>query len=298
MGILLTRFTIFSIGLIALSLLFASTGSADHVLPELTEFLIGAWLFDDGEGALARDHSGNGNHGKLKNARWSEKGKFGGAVELTGPAAKSYVDLQKPLLSGLHEFTMVIWALKTTGEREEGLCGQHDAIEFAISRRNALNLRAFPKASAHGVHGDNPWCQQLGDDVCISAETLLGRQEGTDVEGNWTHFEATGDAKRMSSLKNGKGTFRRMDRGLGISWTFGVDTYGKSNNPATIGGSVSVPDDRYFTGLIDEVAFFSKGLTKDQLALIAEKGLEGTVLPVEPAGKLAVTWGKMKRIRQ
>jgi hypothetical protein len=52
--------------------------------------IIGMWLFDEGEGDVAEDSSGNGNSGTLMNGpKWVE-GKFGEALEFSG--AGDYVD--------------------------------------------------------------------------------------------------------------------------------------------------------------------------------------------------------------
>ncbi len=49
--------------------------------------IVGAWLFDDGGGAVAEDSSGNGKDGELAGgAEWVD-GQFGGALEFNGTDA-------------------------------------------------------------------------------------------------------------------------------------------------------------------------------------------------------------------
>ena len=51
------------------------------------ESIVGAWLFDETNGKVAKDSSGNGNDGNLVGgAKWA-KGKFGNAIELNGKDA-------------------------------------------------------------------------------------------------------------------------------------------------------------------------------------------------------------------
>ncbi|MBD3181248.1 hypothetical protein GF312_03080 [Candidatus Poribacteria bacterium] len=46
---------------------------------------------------------------------------------------------------------------------------------------------------------------------------------------------------------------------------------------------------RYFNGIIDEVMIYNRELTEEDILQLATKGLS-----VEPAGKLAITWGGLK----
>jgi len=48
-------------------------------------------------------------------------------------------------------------------------------------------------------------------------------------------------------------------------------------------------------GIIDEVGIFNNALSEDDVKAIMQKGLEQTALMVEPSGKLASTWGNIKR---
>ena len=50
---------------------------------------------------------------------------------------------------------------------------------------------------------------------------------------------------------------------------------------------------QYFTGLLDDVAFFDVTLTVADIKNIMNKGLKIS-LAVSPAGKLATSWGGLK----
>jgi hypothetical protein len=47
---------------------------------------------------------------------------------------------------------------------------------------------------------------------------------------------------------------------------------------------------RYFKGIIDEVMIYDRTLNADDIKELATEGL-----PVESKGKLAITWGTLKR---
>jgi Concanavalin A-like lectin/glucanases superfamily len=49
--------------------------------------LVGAYAFDEGEGTVAADASGNGNAGTIHGAAWTPRGRFGRAVRFDGAGA-------------------------------------------------------------------------------------------------------------------------------------------------------------------------------------------------------------------
>ena len=67
--------------------------------------IVGAWLFDETGGKVAKDSSDNGNDGDLVGgAKWV-KGKFGNAIELNGKDAWVTV----PEIGPLDDFTLMKW---------------------------------------------------------------------------------------------------------------------------------------------------------------------------------------------
>jgi hypothetical protein len=47
---------------------------------------------------------------------------------------------------------------------------------------------------------------------------------------------------------------------------------------------------RYFTGLIDDVAIYSRVLKADEI----KKDMTGNIADIQPSGKLSSTWAKIK----
>jgi hypothetical protein len=68
--------------------------------------VVGQWLFDDGGGDVAKDTSGNKNHGKINNAKWAD-GKFGKALEFSGAASNVEIT-HAPVLS-VEQFSLMGW---------------------------------------------------------------------------------------------------------------------------------------------------------------------------------------------
>ncbi|MCD6505613.1 hypothetical protein J7M22_03210 [Candidatus Poribacteria bacterium] len=110
-------------------LFLLSVGSSSAKLDPAT--CVGAWLFDEGSGTVAKDSSGNGNDGTIKGgAKWVD-GKFGKALEFNG--VDSCVSTDKALLEKVPEFTIVLWVSKgkITANRI-GLVSQNDTVEFGF----------------------------------------------------------------------------------------------------------------------------------------------------------------------
>ena len=73
----------------------------------LTEGLVGWWKFDETEGNIAYDSSGNGNDGNLTNGPTWTEGKIGGALSFDD--VDDYVDLGNILPAS---YTKVVWVYK------------------------------------------------------------------------------------------------------------------------------------------------------------------------------------------
>ena len=105
----MTRLTIICISFIVISLMLTGISSA-KIDPKTAA---GIWLFDEGNGDVTKDFSGNGNDGKLDGPTWV-KGKFGNALEFD---AGKFVDCgdDESLSLGDSELTIGAWIKQ--GER-------------------------------------------------------------------------------------------------------------------------------------------------------------------------------------
>lgn len=299
-----TWFTLTCIGLIGVSLVFTNIGSAE--IDPTT--VVAAYLFDNEEAdEVLIDSSGNHNHGEIKRRGDYEEGKFGKAIHFD-PNKKNFIDLGKPLLNDLEEFTIVAWVNKDPLDwaHNEAIVGQHDVIEWYLSRRSTLMLRAYPtteahqKKKGHNHPHDGGGCKDTK--ICISALLKLpGPDFKWEDEESWVHLAAIGDAAIMRNTRNAaRGAQKRVNK-LNIG---PVTSYGDSAHSTKIGGGgtngppAGEPD--YFGGLIDELAIFNVALSLDDIKTLMAEGLESIGLlgqGVDPAGKLAVTWGELKNGR-
>lgn len=238
--------------------------------------VVGIWLFDEGTGKTTEDLSGNDNDGELKEgAKW-EDGQFGQGVIFDGK--DDYVEILPSPLFNPEVFTVTFWMYPT-----------------AVGGNNPGGKGSATLVIANGNPGDgggaNWWFKfwnggnfefkscQAG---CAAANTPLNKpNEWYFIAGiyNGTEYELYIDGTFKAKGPNKVGA---PEKGLLI---------GSGLCPAGHGC-----DGGYFKGIIDDVAMFSDALSEKDLQTLMEEGV-GKVLgvaPVEPVGKLATMWGKLK----
>ena len=238
--------------------------------------VVGIWLFDEGNGKIAEDLSGNGYDGELKEGTKWEDGQFGEAVIFDGK--DDYVEIAPSLDFNPEVFTVTFWMYPTS-----------------VGGNNPAGKGSATLIIANGNPGDgggaNWWFEfwnggnfefkscQAG---CAAAKTPVDKpNEWYFVAGiyNGTEYELYIDATFKSKGPNKVGV---PEKGLLI---------GSGLCPAGHGC-----DGGYFKGIVDDVAMFSDALSEADLKTLMEDGV-GKVLgvaPVEPTGKLATTWGDLK----
>lgn len=251
--------------LIAMAVLFISgiwvQESASEIDPES---LMGMWLFDQGKGATVKDSSGNGNDGKIVDAKRVE-GKAGMGIEFDGsnhvviPASKTTDDF-------LDGFTYLLW-VKPLGNPS----GPHvRLIERDWHNPNIL----------------------IGPNDFYGSFLLNGGIDNSQIRGGtwemeeWSFVALTHDGETLALYVNGE---------IVADLKAGKPTFTQNND----GGSIWLTRWKGgagwdFKGVLDEVAIFNAALTEDDLGTIMEAGLE-KALAVSSVGKLTTTWGNLKR---
>jgi hypothetical protein len=246
---------LFSLGLMAISLVAINSSSAE-IDPSS---VVGIWLFDDGAGSEAMDSSGNNNHGTIVNAPIWVDGRFGGALGFDGTG--NCVSTNKKLLNGRREFTVVAWVKPgNITENRIGLIGQNDSPEFGFINPTTVALWT-PSA---GIN-NNPYPHPSGE---------------------WHHVAAVATREFTKVYVDGEATT------VNGRWS----NHGRSDFNVNIGGcGVWDGTGNWFTGAMDEVGLFHSPLTDDDVNDLMNNGLTALGVAVEPAGKIAVTWGMLKR---
>ena len=226
------------------------------------ENFVGVWLFEEGKGNATADSTPNKNDGQVSAVKWTD-GKFGKAL-LFEAAGEVKIASTEALNLG-DKFTMMAYFYANA----------LDDWHQIIAKDAQYLLRIDPPAE-----GKN-----------MSAFVSIGGWEPRSSAGvpdtkTWIHFAATYDSKTtfLTTYVNGeqKAQVGRAGKATG------------NENPISIGhwGGGS-----RFKGIIDEVAILNVALEAKDIKEIAEVGLKailGGGESVQPAGKLATTWGDVK----
>jgi len=250
------------VGIVAISLALAGWSSA-KIDPETCA---GMWLFDEGEGEIAKDSSGNGNDGEIFGAKWVD-GKFGGALEFDGD---DYVNCGNgPSLQIQDEITIVFWfKVEAFQNTWETFLAKGDDSYRASRSAGTGNATHFGLTGTT-VGGGN------------------GHFDGTVIvtDGQWHHWAGVYDGSEARIYIDGE--LDTASPGTGKINISSFDLYIGNNSQWR---------DRFLHGVLDEVAIFNVALSEEDIKNIATSGLEKALgmTPVSLSDKLATTWASIK----
>ncbi len=247
--------------------------------------IAGMWLFDEDEGDVAEDSSGNDNHGALTNGPKWDDGKFGTALEFNGSAA--YVNCGNgPTLDITEELTVVAW-VKFEGVDYKNGSGNLFTI---ASKGNPDSLA--PTAGWWFSH-DNRGNGQSFNYTCFGNENGGWSGGGNNFSGQ--SFQFTNGEWYNLAITVGDSIAKLYIDGtqLGADKPFSNLVLSDTGRDLTIG---STGTSYHFSGLIDEFAIFNVELEEGDILDIANNGLEKTASPmaVDLSGKITTTWANIK----
>ena len=276
------------------------------------ESIVGMWTFEEGEGEIVNDISGNGNHGtffihprdgalpfpfdrNLVKPKWVD-GQFGTALNFRGvvggPGNPDDWGVVRPAGAGvvhIPDFTHVAPVKDATitfwtklGDNGGLSC---DILSFEWLWQPALTIHFPWDNKVMWLHG---------------AQRHSAGEIPKDTFGNWefwTFVRSTAE-NYMRVLRNMQEVSTKEDvpadhpqLANNAGW---FDMLG--DTPWSIGGRTGSP----YTGIIDELGVFRAVLSDETLTDIMKNGLEETAFAVdapfavEPSHKLTTTWGQIK----
>lgn len=231
------------------------------------EGLAAAWLFDEGSDNVVRDSIGSNDGETQGSLKWVD-GRFGKALEFPGQG-DSYVSISHHDVMDSDPYTIAAWV------KLEPASWQY------IAWKNGLT---WPEP--HAKRHTDIWIHQAGYAVIMwsfEGGADYGRVDGGTIiaDGNWHHVAKSSDGSTMRLYIDGK---------LDGEAPTGGKLVANGEDPLWIGAR---PGNVAATGVIDEVGFFTRALSEDELKDVMTKGL---IAPssVSPASKLASTWAKLK----
>ena len=225
---------------------------------DLTEGIVGYWPLD-GNG---KDESGNGNDAKLeKGAKWADNGWINGAVAVDGGGGHVVVDQSFELKTDTITVIARINGWKTIDW--SGIVVGRGGTPFwmGVSAANTLTyVWNNNSAQTWGWVG----ASEIPQDKWALAAIAIDPDQAT----SYIYHKASG---KLDAKINDIGHIEQTVINLKFGWD---ECCGA----------------RYFKGLIDEVMVYDRALNDDDIKRLATVGL-----PVESAGKLAITWASLKR---
>jgi hypothetical protein len=233
----------------------------------------GIWLFDEDEGEVATDSSGNGNDGVIMGGvQWTADGKFGGALEFDG--VDGWVEVEDDdsveFPSGV-DFTLACWLKVTTPEDSPPMIVAKNYQPAEVRPWYALYYADQSKTATGNVSFF------LRDD----AGTNFHIASSTNIDdGEWHHVAGTRE----------KGTMRLYVDGIEEASMDGADfDVGTSDAPLHFMSHLN----RFMGGFLDEVLIVRRALSADEVGSLMNSGID-MMLEVSSLGKLPTTWARIK----
>ncbi len=231
------------------------------------ETVVGAWMFEEGNGEVAGDSSGNELNGSiLGNPKW-EDGPFGMALALDG---STYVEVPG------HEnprdaITISIWVKSNTET-----WNQHG---WFVEKRNAfvVHPNQNTKVVAWALCNGGCWNKPGGwNDMSTGPDNIT----------QWHMYTTTFDSA------SGKWMIY-IDAEVASEMDINKTPLDADTGPVFIGRD-SCCDGRLGNALIDDVAIFSVALEQADIKSLMNDGLGTTLTAVQAEGKMTTTWGNVK----
>lgn len=227
---------------------------------------VGVWLFDEGQGKVAKDSTGKGHDGEIANGiKWTD-GQYG-SKSLLFPGSVAVIVPHDNSLS------LIIWSITAwiRADFKNGWVeflsksvpvGNTDFRNYVLQIENDTGL-----LRPHFTEGAQQWKLVAGT---------------TDLrDGKWHHVAGTYDQKSIKAYVDGK-----------MEGEAAFDNVPDTNEEPLVIGAIT-PSANFFTGAIDEVGIFNIALSEADIRVIQDKGLS-EALYVSDLGKLVSTWSAIK----
>ena len=229
----------------------------------LADTLVGVWLFDENQGLTAKDASGSGHDGKIKGAKWVQ-GKIKTGLEFDGNG--NIVEIPHDQVFDLTEYTISAWVKTKPTGKWQTVIGKEP-------------VAGSPRNYGVFVAGDT---NLLGVNYTTGGDWKTAFSKTVAADGKWHHVAATFDGTSLRAYFDGV-----------MEGETKTEIPPDHNTESVKIGRWGNPRGDYWSGVLDEVAMFNQALTEDEIQDITMNMRES--LAVEVSGKLAVTWGMLKR---
>ena len=232
--------------------------------------IVGMWLFDEGEGDIVGDSSGNGHDGVITGPPQWTVGQFGDALDTS---TISFVTVPHSEDLSLTTFTITVWLSMDGGA---GWIGVVSKANQEIDRNYTLFL--YDGTGAASI--------SIGDEAGNTWNDGTGTTRVND--GTWHHVAISFDDETNT----------------GRVFTDGVEEAEYTDETEVPQNEADLMFNSWFhggvfggyIGLLDEIAIFNVALEEADIKEIMGNGLDTFFALVKPEDKLTVRWGAIKSI--
>ena len=226
----------------------------------------GIWLLDEGKGDQIEDISGHENHGELQGGKWV-KGPDGHALSLNGQDDRVIIE---------------------------------DSDSMYLEKAWSITAWAYVNKSEGGyghILGKRPAAGTVANYAFRTSSSGTG-WEAYFANGGWKGAWNQGQVKKdewlyMTATYDAKDTIKIYENAEEIASVGGMGKPAPRNDTDTNIGGWTNNTTETLDGMLYHVAIFASVLEPEDIEELMEEGLP-TLLPVEPADKLATTWGSIK----
>ena len=262
MKTVMRRLTIASMGLMLISLIFIPHSDA-KIDPK---HAMGVWLLDEGKGKVAKDSSGNENHGDIQGAKW-DKHKTTSVLSFNGSSDRVVIGDSDSLYAE-KAWTITSWIYVNKAENGYG---------HIIGKRSGAGTNYAFRT----------------DSGCIGWDSYFSRggwqgawRQGKVQKDTWLYMTATYDGKNAITI---------YENGAKVG---GANVGGpppRDTSEVHIGGWTANASE-LLNGMLYDVALLSIALNEGDIKNLMKNGVarELGITAVDPSAKLATVWGSVK----
>ncbi len=217
--------------------------------------LVGWWAFDEGQGTVANDGSGNNNHGTVNGGALWVTGQLGSALQFNG--SNAYVGAPHIPLNS-QSFTIAMWINPVLYTAQQIIFGQHES--------GSQNLSMHFRLGGPGGTGPAPGAVRMGfysNDLNTAADVVK--------DNTWYHLTFWYDF----AAQNRKIYVNGVETAQGAASPY-LGASGETNIGRWHSGNA-----QWFQGIIDDVQIYHRALSDPEIQKIMT-GLKDASLAVDP----------------
>ena len=245
---------------VMVALMLAALPAAYSALPD---YIVLYFSFDEGGGNTVTDLSQYGNNGEITGTPEWVDGQYGKAIHLDGSSVVITVPPSDSLTSLTAPMSVGAWI---------------KPVSFPVEWQCLIEMEARPGDRKDGwkvgFHNQNPVFTTYGHKDHFADQITLNPDE-------WVYLAVVADGTNVSFYINGE-----LAQQVEFAGTIDV-----TQSPGVnIGAEGGKPGNWYCDVILDELWVANKALSADEI-----KTLSAPPAAVRPAGKLATTWGEIKK---